>query len=225
MLPMKLIAFVIASVLCVLALQAQTPQCIQTDFSGEATQSHEFRQELGDGLTFTIKPMKFSGHPEKAWFRIIVLRKGASLFVFNPSDTNWAVAVGGLGQVLIGGASVDLRKSLQDRSRYLFLPLSVDEKERARKAANSLYEATTPEQEMKAVAALNKVHMAHAEFEITDYELGGGAPPISVESVKFHVKITFPGDFLISGELPVTLVNCPAIPAEVIASLKDPHRH
>jgi hypothetical protein len=222
---MKALVTLIAGLVCVFAADAQTPQCFQTDFSGEATQVKPFSQKIGGGVTFSVEPRKLSNDPKQAWFVIRAIGDGAGHFALSPSDSNWLLAGSGFWPALIGGAQTDLRAALGYRSRQLLLPLSTEDKEKAREAAHLLYEAKTPEQEREAVAALNAAHLAQADVEITDYGLGAGEPPVSVDWVRFNVTLTLPLDFAIWGTLPLSVVDCPAIPDESIANLREPRRH
>lgn len=95
---------------------------------------------------------------------------------------------------------------------------------KAREAAHLVYDAKTPEEEQKATAALKAVPLAQADFEITDYGLGAGEPPVSVDWVRFNVTLTLPLDFAIWGTLPVSVVDCLTIPAETIANLRELYR-
>ena len=215
----------LTALLSVFEAGGQTPHCLQTDFSGEATQAKPFSQNIGGGITFSVEPSKLREDPKQMWFVIRAIGNDAGQIVFNPSDSNWVLAASGFWTAFIGGAHADLPAALGYRSRQLLLPLSTEDKEKARKAANLVYEAKTPKQERRAIAALNAAHLAQADFEITDYALGPGEPPVSVDWVRFNVSMTLPSDFAIRGNLPVSLVDCPTIPAEAIANLVDPRRH
>lgn len=223
--PMRVLVILITVLVSVFAAQAQTLQCVQTEFSGEATQAKPFSQNLGGGVAFSVEQMQSREEPKQTWFVIRAIGDGAGVYVFSPSDANWVLAASGFSTAFIGGIHSDLRAALGYRSRPLLLPLSTEDKQKAREAAELVYEAKTPEQERKAIAALKAAHLAQADFEITDYALGVGEPPVSVNWVRFNVTMIVPRDFPVSGGLPVSLVDCPLIPAEAIANLKDPHRH
>lgn len=222
---MRLLVVLITALASVFAAEGQTLQCVQTDLSGEAKQAKPFSQNLGGGITFSVDPMQLREDPKQTWFVIRAIGDGAGGYIFNPSDGNWVLAASGFWTAFIGGPRSDLRAALGYRSRQLLLPLSTEDKQKAREAAELVYEAKTPEQERKAIAALNAAHLAQAHFEITDYALGAGEPPVGVDWVRFNVSMTLPRDFAVSGGLPVSLVDCPLIPAEAIANLKDPDRH
>jgi hypothetical protein len=151
--------------------------------------------------------------------------KDASPFVFNPSDINWILAASGYWTAFIGGPHTDLPAVLGYRSRQLLVPLSLVDKEKARKVANLVYEARTAKQKRAAINVLNATHLAQADFEITDCAIGPGEPAIGVDWIRFNVAMTLPHDFAIADNLPASLVDCPAIPAEVMANLVNPHRH
>jgi len=222
---MKALVILITALVWAFAADAQTPQCFQTDFSGEAKQAKPFTQNLGDGVTFSVSPKQLREDPRQAWFVIRVIGDNAH-FMLQPSDGNWVLAASGFSTAFIGGiAPTDVRAALAYRSRHLLLPLSAADMKKAREAAVLVYEATTPEQASAAIAALKAVRLAQADFEITDYGLGPGEPPVSVDWVRFNVTVTLPLDFALWGELPVSVVDCPAIPAEVIANLREPRRH
>jgi hypothetical protein len=221
---MGLLFILIAALVMVFAAEAQTLQCLQTDFPGEAKQAKPFSQNLGGGVTFSVNPMQSREDPKQTWFVIGAIGDGGGGYVFSPSDTNWFLAAS-FGPAFIGGIHSDLRAALGYRSRQLLLPLSIEDKQKAREAVDLVVEAKTPEQERRAIAALKAAHLAQADFEITDYALGAGEPPLGVDWVRFNVIMTLPRDFPVSGGLPVSVVDCPAIPAEAIADMKDPHRH
>ena len=222
---MRIVVIVLTGLLSVFEAGGQTPQCLNTEFSGEATQAKPFSQNIGDGVTFSVEPSQLREDPKQTWFVIRAIGDDAGAFSFNPSDRNWVLAASGFWTAFIGGAHSDLPAALGYRSRRLLLPLSAEDKEKAREAANLVYEAKTPKQERKAIAALNAAHLAQADFEITDYALGPGEPPVGVDWVRFNVSMTLPRDVAIRGDLPVSVVDCPAIPGEAIANLKDPRRH
>jgi hypothetical protein len=222
---MKLLVIIITALVSLFAAEAQTPQCLQTDFSGEATQAKPFNQNLGGGVTFSVSPMQLREDPKQAWFVIHVIGDDASLVSLQPSDTNWVLAASGFWTAFIGGSGVDVRASLGYRFRHLLLPLSEKDMKKAREAAVLVYDAKAPEQEGNAIAALKAVPLAQADFEITDYGLGVGEPPVSVDWVRFKVILALPLNFAIWGTLPVSVVDCPKIPAETIANLREPHRH
>jgi hypothetical protein len=221
---MKALVILITALVSIFAA-AQTPQCLQTDFSGEARQAKPFSQNLGGGITFSVNPMQLREDPRQAWFVIRVIGDDASGFVLQPSDGNWVLASSGFWTAFIGGAQIDVPASLGYRSRHLLLPLSEKDMKKAREAARLVYDAKTPEEEQNATAALNAVSLAQADFEITDYGLGAGEPPVGVDWVRFNVTLTLPLDFAIWGTLPVSVVDCPTIPAETIANLRELHRH
>jgi hypothetical protein len=223
---MKALIIFITALVLVFAAEAQTPQCLQTEFSGEARQAKLFSQNLGGGLTFSVNPMQLREDPKQAWFVIRVIGDDANGFVLQPSDMNWALAASDFWTAFIGGsAEIDVREALGYKSRQLLLPLSEKDMKKAREAAVLVYDAKTSEQESNAIAALKAVRLAQADFEIIDYGLGAGEPPAGVDWVRFNVALTLPLNFLIWGTLPVSVVDCPAIPAEAIANLREPRRH
>jgi hypothetical protein len=205
--------------------EAQTLQCLQTYFVGVATQAEPFKQNVGSGVTFSVNPMRSREDPKHAWFVIHMIGDDAIPFVLNQSDANWVFAANDFWTAFIGGAASDLRAALGYRSRHLLLPLSAEDKKKARVAATLVYEAKTVEQERTAIAALNTARLAQADFEIIDYGLGAGEPPVSVDWVRFKTTLTLPLNFAVRGDLPASLVDCPAIPAEGIANIREPRRH
>ncbi len=222
---MKTLLILTTAFLSALGAQGQQRQCLRTDFSGEATQAKPFSQNIGGGVTFSVNPMQLREDPKHTWFVIRVIGDDAGPFVYKPSDTNWVLAASGFWTAFIGGAQTDLRAALAYKSRHLLVPLTVEDKERTRKAAHLVYDAKTPEQKRNAILALNAVRLAQADLEITDYGLGIAEAPVSVEWVRFNITLTLPHDFAIWGELPVSVVNCPLVSTEVIADLQDPRRH
>lgn len=223
---MKALLVLITALVSVFAADAQTPQCLKTDFAGEARQDKPFSQELGGGVTFSVRPMQLREDAKQAWFVIRVIGDDAGHFVFQPRDKNWVLASNGFWTAFIGGsAPVDVRASLGYRFRHLLLPLSVKDMEKAHEAAVLVYDAKTPREEINAITALKAVPLAQANFEIADYRVGAGEPPLSVDWIRFKVTLTLPINFSIWSTLPVSVVDCPTIPVETIANLRDPRRH
>ena len=67
-------------------------QCVQVQFSGEATQSHKYIQQLDKNLEINVSPMHSEPDPGWAWFEIgVAPRDGA--FVSSPGDGNWLLDV------------------------------------------------------------------------------------------------------------------------------------
>jgi hypothetical protein len=221
------VRIILLIVLCgMCGAQAQQRQCFQAEFSGEAKQGQALSQELGAGVRFSVNPAQAREDERISWFKIRVIgEREGGVFVFSLSDTNWILAVSDFWSAFIGGPNTDLEAALEYKVRYLLFPIALDEKQGAIAVANRLRIANTKQQIRDSVTALNAAHLALAKFEITDHGLGNGKPPTSVDWVKFNVKVTLPGDFLISGELPVEAVDCPQIPAEMIENVRNPGRH
>jgi hypothetical protein len=223
---MRWLTILVVLLLVTLEAEAQDLQCVQVEFSGEARQGHEYSQQLGDYLSFSVEPMRLREDSRWGWFQIRVIRDdGSGVFVFNLSDRNWLLAASDFWSVFIGGPNVDLIAALQYHTRYLVSPVSADDKERAAGAANLIVRARTPKKMQRALAALRGVSLAQIQFEITDYGLRAWEPPMSVEWVKFNVKLILPPDFRVSGEIPLMFVQCPAIPDEVVENIRNPERH
>lgn len=205
---------------------AQDPQCTQIQLSGDATQAKSYNQQLDEHLMFSVVPIRLREDPQWAWFQIRVFpNDGNGIFVFHPGDRNWILDATDWSSASIGGVSSDLNTALQYRSRYIIFPVAADDKQRTREAANLIREAKTSEQVTRAVAALNAVPLAQLQFEITDYALSEGQHPMSVESVKFDLKLTVPSWFRFSEKIPSTFVPCPTIPTELVENIRNPKRH
>jgi hypothetical protein len=215
---------VVVALLLVGEGHAQPVRCLETHFSGEVTQGDAFRKELGSGIEFSVNSASLKEAPWWSWFSIRVIRSSDGIFASQPSDTNWALAINNFGTVFIGGPRTDLRAALGYRSRYLLFPLSPEDLLKARQATELARTAQSKGQYQKALAALKAARLAHAEFEITDYGLGPGEPPTTVEWLRFDIKLTVPSAFTIAAELPVATVDCPAIPASVLDDIQHPKR-
>jgi hypothetical protein len=63
------------------------------------------------------------------------------------------------------------------------------------------------------------------KFNIDDFHLNDAERPTSVEWVKFNATVVLPPDFLVTGKLGVSFVDCPAISEEVIENIRNPKRH
>jgi len=207
---------------------AQTQeQCVESEFSGEAFQGQRFNQELGEGLVLSVVPMR---NARWGWFLIRLRAESSPVFVFNPSDMNWLLATPDWGSASIGGPLSDQKAALEYRLRYLVFPISLNDKKELRETASRLSVAKTPEEEHSAVAALESMHLGRIKFEINDHGFADGEPPTYLEWVKFTGIVTLPADFLLSGKLvsakqTLKYVDCPAISAEVIESIRNPKRH
>ena len=145
--------------------------------------------------------------------------------MLNPGDANWLLDATDFWSAFIGGPDSDLNAALQYRSRYLVFSVAAADKQAARDAARGVTEAKTLEEIKRALAALNAMRLAQLRFEITDYVLGKGQPPRSVESVKFDVKLIVPSEFRFSEKIPSIFVQCPAIPRELAENLRSRERH
>jgi len=199
-------------------------QCAQMEFSGEATQTAKYAHQLLPSLALSVNPRHLKEDPRRAWFEISVTpddRDG--IFVFTLGDRNWLLHVSDFWSVFIGGANSDLGRALQYRSRYFVFPITAEEKGAGRKAASVISSADDGKQLSRAITALESLHLAHLEFEITDYGLGGAEVPRSVEWVKFDVKVTFPPNIDLSTEM--TSVPCPSIPPGLLENIRNPKRH
>ena len=220
---MKLLAIVV-TLLATVQARSQARQCYQVAFSGEATQSQSFRQQLGDDLTFSVIPMRLrGGDPRWAWFKIRVLPNDGA-FGFNASDENWLLAVSDGWSVLIGAVNSDLNAALEYRSRNLVFPLR-GEKQKALEAVALIRSARTAEELRRALATLNALRLAQVSFELTDYGLNAGDPPMGIDWVKFKVRLTLPDDFPFWGGTAPMFVKCPTLPDEVIENVINPNRH
>ena len=217
--------------LATLAACGQEQQCVQSEFSGEAVHNQRFRQELGQGITFSIEPMgRNAQEPKWGWFKIVVVDDSKGIFAFNQSDTNWLLATPDWGSAFIGGFHSDVKRAMEYRVRDLVFPLSSDDKQKLRELSASIYGAKTSEEAQTAAAPLKSMRLGHIKFEITDYQLGVEEPPTSVDWVKFNAIVTLPADFPLSGKLvaaklSVRYVDCPAIPDELIEGIRNPKRH
>jgi hypothetical protein len=219
-------ALTILVLLFVSGLQAQIsqPQCAKGEFSGEATQGQPFSRELAGGIKFSVDPMRLKEDPRWAWFRIrVVGNDQRGVFAFNPPDSNWLLAAD-FWSAFIGGVNSDLEAALQYRLRYLVFPTSFKDKERLRRAADAFHSARATDEIEKGVNALRAIPIGVIQFEITDYGLDEGERPMSVDWVKFTVKVNFPREFS-PGPLLVTEAECPVIPDEVIENIQSPERH
>lgn len=199
-------------------------QCAQMQFSGEATQSVKYTQQLLPSLALNVSPIRLKEDPKWAWFEISVTpdnREG--IFVFTQGDRNWLLDASDFWSAFIGGANADLNRALQYRSRYFVFPIIAEEKQSGREAASMISTAHDPKQLSRAITALERLHLAHLEFEITDYRLGGSEVPTSVEWVRFNVKVTFPPNVPLSTEM--TSAPCRAIPPELLDNIRNPKRH
>jgi len=212
--------------LFVSGLQAQSSgaQCERGEFSGEAKQGLAFSRELVGGIKFSVDPMQLKEDPRWGWFQIRVVGTDQPVVVFNPSDTNWLVATD-FWSAFIGGVNVDLEAALQYRLRNLVFPTSFKDKEKLRRVAGALYSAKVTDEIQKGVNALRTIPLGVIHFEITDYGLGEGEYPTSVEWIKFTVNVTFPRESSRLGPLLVTEAECPAIPDEVIENIRGTERH
>jgi hypothetical protein len=209
------------------AVEAQTAprQCVRAEFTGEATQDNAFTQDLGEGIRFSVFPMRMKEDARWGWFQIRVIGGDEDgIFAFNPSDLNWLLATD-FRSAFIGGPNSDVKASLTYRLRYFIFPISRDNKQQLRGAANRLVFAQTPGETGNATAALNSMPLGQIRFEITDYGLAGGEPPTSVEWVQFTSTVTLPPGFVMSRQLSPSYVECPAIPEEVIDNIRDQKRH
>jgi len=221
--PHLILAFLLSTVLA----YAQVPQCVQSEFSGEAAQGQQFTQELGEGLVFSIVPMR---NAPWGWFKIRVRSESHSNFVFSPSDDNWFLATPDWWSTFIGGIHSDQKSALQYRLRSLIFPLSDDAKEKLKEFTGRLSAAKTSEEERDAFVALKSIHLGQITFNIEGYGFANGDPPTSVEWVKFTASVTVPAEFtfsekLVSAKLSLRYVDCPAIPDDVIENFRNPKRH
>jgi len=206
---------------------AQDQQCVQSGFSGEAAQGQEFSQEFGEGLVFRIVPMRDAPW---GWFKIRVADESHANFIFNSSDENWFLATADWGSAFIGGFRSDQKAALEYRLRYLIFPMSFDDKETLKKIAAALYTTKDSEEEHSSITELKSMRLGQMKFEITDYRFAEGEPPMSLEWVKFTAIVTVPADFILSeklvaAKLSIRYVECPAIPDQVIANIRNPKRH
>jgi hypothetical protein len=221
---MKLLVALFVLLLSTLPAQCRQPQCIKSEFSGVATQSQTFRQELGQGIRFTVGPMTLEPDARWRWFQVVVIKEDEGVYVFNLSDTNWLLTTD-FWSAFIGGANLDLKAALGYRLRYLIFPVSSEDKERLREAVDLIRNANTPDQIMQAARSLKSIPLGQLRFEIADYGVTGSDPPTSVDWVRFSAIATLPPNFVVSGTLPTTLTACPAIPNEVIQNIRRPNRH
>jgi hypothetical protein len=199
-------------------------QCVQVQFSGEASQSHKYIQQLDEYLQVNVFPLHFEPDPRWAWFEISVAPRDG-VFVFSLGDANWLLDVTDFWSAFIGGPNSDLDSSLQYRARYFVFPIAAGDKKRAREAASLITSANTPEATKRAMAALMAVPLAHLQFEITDYRLDDRLPPMGVQWVKFDIRLTFPPDFRLSGDTPFAVVSCPLIPTQLVENMRNPERY
>jgi hypothetical protein len=204
--------------------QVSGPHCEQGEFSGEARQGQPFRSELVGGIKFSVDPRRLKEDPRWAWFQIRVIGADQGVFVFNESDGNWLLATD-VWSAFIGGVNIDLNAALQYRVRYLVFPTSFKDKEKLRRAADELHSARATNEIEKAVNALKKIPLGVIRFEINDYGLGENERPMSVDWVDFTVNVTFPPEFSRLGPLLVTSAECPALPPDVIETIRSPERH
>lgn len=201
-------------------------QCVRVQFSGEATQSHKYIQPIQDHLALVVNPMHLKEDPRWTWFEIsIVPNSDDGVFVFALGDRNWLLDVSDFWSVFMGGPNSDLNSALEYRSRYFVFPVKADDKERGREAARLVVGASGPEQLQSAITALNGMHLAHLKFDMTNYGLGTGDVPRSVDWVKFDVTLTLPPGVQALRAVSSALVPCPVIPAELIENIRTPERH
>jgi len=219
---MKLLRIAILIPLLAAAAQSRQSRCMRAGFSGVASQDKVFHQELGEGLTLTVLPMKSKEDARWGWFQLKVLCDTCG-YVFNPSDANWLLATD-FNSAFIGGPNTDVKAALEYRTRYMIFPSSVEDKERL-KAVPSGLQSVHPEEQAKAMETLRSTRLIQMKFQIDDYSLGTREPPTSVEWLKFSATVILPPDFLVSGKLGISLVDCPAIPEEVIENTRNPKRH
>ena len=126
---MKLLRIAILIPLLAAAAQSQQSQCMRADFSGEASHDKVFHQELGEGLTFTVLPMKSKEDPRWGWFQLRVLCDHCR-YVFNPADANWLFASGDWDSAFISGPNTDVKVALEYRTAtWCFLVPSRTRKE------------------------------------------------------------------------------------------------
>ena len=221
----KLAHILIAILFTAVAAESQQSRCMQADFSGEATQEQVFRQEIGEHLSISVWPIP-PGSREKTvwrWFQIKVIPDGG-LFVFNPSDGNWLLATDWNSPIIGGANTTDVKRAMEYRTRYMIFPMSTEDKQQLLEIARAL-KGSDQEEQHKGLAALQSMRLGQMKFEITDYRLGEQEPPVAVDSVKFKVTVILPPDFLVSGKLGVSFVDCPRIPTEVMENIQDPKRH
>lgn len=196
---------------------------MQVDFSGEASQEHGFQQELGEGLTFSVVPMTEKEEPQWGWFQLKVINSRSGGYVFNPSDRNWLL-VNDWGSAFIGGPNTDVKAALEYRTRHMIVPTSGEDKQRLWLMPGNLPSAAQ-EREHEITAILNSMRLAQMKFVIEDFRLAQGEPPTYIQWVKFKTEVIFPPDFLVSGEVGVSFINCPAISEEVVENIRNPKRH
>src|SRR5436305_14769968 len=98
-------------------------QCVQVQFSGEATQSHRYIQQLDEYLQVNVFPMHFEPDPRWVWFEISVA-PSHGVFVFSPGDANWLLDVTDFWCAFIRPPNSDLDSSLQYRSRDSVVPIT-----------------------------------------------------------------------------------------------------
>ena len=121
--------------LLTVASYCQQQQCLQSEFSGEAAQGQGFRQELGQGVAFSVVPMgRNTQEPKWGWLKIRVVDESKVIFAFNPSDENWLLATPDWGSAFIGGFNSDVNRAIEYRLRDLIFPLSFDDKQKLREA-------------------------------------------------------------------------------------------
>lgn len=208
-----------------LVAQTMGPQCAKGEFSGEARQGQPpFSRELRGGIKFSVIPMQAKEDPRWTWFKIRVIGDDQRVFVFNLSDTNWLLATD-FWSAFIGGAYSDQEAALQYLLRYWVLPTAFEDKERLRRTADAIHDAKTKGEIEERLKALRAIPLGLIRFEITDYGLGAGQSPMSVDWVKFAVNLTFPPEFSRPGPLFVTKAECPAIPDEVVENIRSTNRH
>ena len=220
----KILTILISLFVSGLQAQSSGAQCEKGEFSGEARQGLAFRRELVGGIKFSVDPMQVKEDPRWGWFQIRVVGTDQPVFVFNPSDRNWLLATD-FWSAFIGGVNFDPHAALQYRDRYWVFPTSFKDKEKLRRAAEALHRAETTDEIQKGVNALRTIPLGVIHFEITDYGLGEGECPTSIEWIKFTVNVTFPREFSRLGPLLVTDAECPAIPDEAIENIRSTERH
>jgi hypothetical protein len=202
----------------------QRTQCMQADFSGEASQEHGFQQELGEGLTFSVVPMTGKEEPQWGWFQLKVISSCSGGYVFNPSDANWLL-VNDWGSAFIGGPNTDVKAALEYRTRYMIFPTSGEDKQRLWLMLGSFRTAAAPEQERQITVTLNSMRLGQMKFVIEDFRLAQSEPPTYVQWVKFNTEVILAPDFLVSGKVGVSFINCPTISEEVVENIRNPKRH
>lgn len=163
---LHVVIFLVATV----GAHSQEQQCVQSEFSGEASQGQQrFVQELGQGITFSLLPMgRNAQEPRWGWFNMRVVDESKGIYVFSPSDGNWLLATPDWWSTFIGSPNSDVKRSLGYRVRNLVFPLSGDDKQKLKEASSLIFNAKSTEEEPGAVAALKSMRLGQIKFEITD---------------------------------------------------------